>query len=157
MFPHTEFFTHFVAYPSPSFLGPYQPTASSNPGPCSLSAQSSLAAPTDPRVIQAPVEPVSAVALTMRSLVPETACEVDLLQCHSRGMLPVLTVFVVGTCSELVHLGVGLYAVAVFVGTVVTVVGVGIAAAVAFGSGEIGDLNRSVMTEGTPAGSFGLL
>ena len=88
-------------------------------------------------------------------MVPETGYEVDLLQCHSRGMVLALIVSAGGTCLELVPLAVDLSAVVAFAGTAV-IVGAAVVVAAAFGSDEIGGLNHSVMTEGTPAGSSGL-
>jgi len=154
-FPHTEFFTRFVAYPNPSSLGPYQPTTSSNPDPCSLSEQSSLVAPSDLRARQAPVELAFAVTLPTHSLVPETAYEADQPRCHSWGKLPALIVSAGETCSELVLLVVGLSAVVVFVAAGAFVVVVGVAAAVALGSGEIGGLNHSAATRGTSVEDLG--
>ena len=153
-FLHTEFFTRFVAYPNPSSPGLCQLTASSGPDPCSLSERSSLVAPIDPRARQAPVERVSAVPLPTRSLVLETAYEADLPRCRSWGKPPVLIVFAGGTCLELVLLVVGLCAVVVFV-EAAALVEVVVAAAVALGSGEIGDLNHYGVTQGTTVGKFG--
>ena len=152
MFPHTKFFTHFVAYPDPSSPGPYQPTASLNPSPCFLSEQSGLVTPTDLRAIQALVELASGVTQPMHLLVPETVYEVDPLLFRSQGMLPVLTVSVAGMRLELAHLEVDLSAVVEFVGTVVFAVEIAVAVAVAPGLGEIGDPNRFVMTQGKPVG-----
>lgn len=141
-YPHTKFFTRFVAYPNPSSPSLYQPTASLSPGPCSLSEQSSLTAPIDPRARQAPVELVSVVTQPMRLLVPEIACEVHLPPFRSQGMLLASAVSAVGTCLERIPLEVDLSAV-VFVGAVVFVVEIAIVAGVALDSGEIGDPNRS--------------
>lgn len=142
-FPHTEFFTRFVAYLNPSSLSPYQPIAGSSPGPCSLSEQSNLVVPTDPQGIQAPVELVSAVTQPTRSLVPGTVYVVDLPRYRSRGTPPVLIVSAAGTWSELVRLGVDLSAVVVFAGPAVFVAE--IATAAGLGLGVIGGLNHSVM------------
>ena len=68
--------------------------------------------------------------------------------------MPGLVASVVGTRSELVPLEVDLSAVAAFVGTVVFVAEIGVAA-VAFGSDEIGGLNHSAMTRGMTVESFG--
>jgi len=136
-FPHTKFFTRFVAYLGPSSLGLYQPTASSSPDPCSLSEQSSLAAPTDPQGTQALAEPVSAATQLTRSLDLETVCGAHLLLYRSQGTVPVLIVSAGGTCLDLVPL-VDLSAAVVFVG-------IAVAAAVELGSGEIGGLNHSAM------------
>ena len=89
-------------------------------------------------------------------MVPETGYEVDLLQCHSRGTVLALIVSAGGTCLELVPLGVDLSAVVVFAGAAAIVGAVVAAVVAAFGSDEIGGLNHSVMTEGTPVGSSGL-
>jgi len=134
----------FVAYPDPSFLGLYRPTASSNPGLCFLSEQSGLVTPTDPQAIQALVELVSEVTQPMRLPVPGTAYEVHLPLSRSQGMALVSTVSVVGTCLELAPLEVDLSAAVEFVGA--AVFAVGIAVAVAAGLGEIGGPNRFVMT-----------
>ena len=144
--------TRFVAYPSPSSLGPYQPTASLRPDLCSLSEQSGLAAPIDPRARRAPVELVFAVSLPARSLAPGTAREAHLAQHRSRGTLPLLIVFAGGTCLELIPQEVGLSVAVVFVGAVI--VGIAVAAAVAPGSDEVGGSNHSVMTQGTSVESF---
>ena len=58
-----------------------------------------------------------------------------------------------GTCSGLVPLAVGLFAVVAFVEEAAVVVVVGVA--VALGSGETGDQNHSVLTQGTTAENFG--
>jgi len=144
-FPHTKFFTRFVACPGPSSLGLYQPKVGSSPDPYSLSEQSSLAAPTDPQERQALVEPVSAATQLTRSLVLETACGVHLPPYRSRGTALMLVVSATGMCFDLVPLEVGLSAVVVFVGTAVFVVEIAVAAAVGLGSGEIGGLNHSAM------------
>lgn len=154
--PTHKVLTRAVAYPNPSSLSPYQPTVSLSPGLCSLSGLSSLATPTDPRVIQALVELVFEVGQPMRSLVPVTACEVHPLPFRSRGMLLALAASVAGMCSELAPLEVGLSAVVESVGIVAFVAEIVVAAAVAFGSGEIGGPSRSVMSQGTSVGSFGL-
>jgi len=86
----------------------------------------------------------------MRLLVPATAYEVHPPLFRSQGMLPVLTVSVGGTRLE-----VDLSAVVEFVGTVVFVVEIAVAAAVAPGLDETGGSNRFVMTQGTSAGSSG--
>jgi hypothetical protein len=156
MFPHTEFFTRFVAYPDPSSPSPCQPIASLSPGPCFLSEQSGLVTPTDPRVIQALVGLVSEVTRRKRLLVLETAYEVHLLLFRSQGMLPVLTVSVVGMYLELAPLEVELSAVVGFVGTAVFAVVIAVAVAAAPGLSEIGGLNRFVMGQGMSAGSSDL-
>ena len=92
----------------------------------------------------------------MRLLVPETACEVHPLPFRSRGMLLALAASGAGMCSELAHLEVGLSAVVESVGIVAFVAGIVVAAAVAFGSDEIDDPSRSVTSQGTSIGSFGL-
>jgi hypothetical protein len=52
-------------------------------------------------------------------------------------------------------LGVDLSAVVAFVGAAVFAVEIAAVAAAVLGSGEIGDLSRSVMTEGMSVGGFG--
>ena len=136
--------TRSVAYPDPSSPGLYQSRVSLSPGPCTLSEQSSLAAPIDPRARQAPVELVSAVTQLTRLLVPEIGYEVHLLPFRSQETLLALTVSAVGTYLELELPAVDLSAVVVFVATAVFAeVAV---AAVALGSDEIDGSNRSVMT-----------
>ena len=92
----------------------------------------------------------------MRLLVPETACEVHPLPFRSRGTLPALVVSVAEMCSESVLLEVDLSVVVGSVGIVVFVAEIVVAAAVAFGSGEIDGPSRSVTSQCTPVGSFGL-
>jgi len=145
-FPHTKFFTRFVACPTPSSPGLYQLTASSGPDPYSLSERSSLVTPIDPRARQGPVEPVFAVTRPTRSLALETANEVDPPRYRSWGKPPMLVASAEGTCSELVPQVVGLSAVVVFAEAAALVVEAAVAAAVAVDSGEIGDLNHSVVT-----------
>jgi len=141
--PH-KVLTRSVAYPDPSSLGPYQSTVSLSPGPCTLSEQSSLAAPIDPQARLALVELVSAATQLTHSLVPEIVYEVHLPPFRSQERSLVLTASAAGTYSELELLAVDLSAVVVFV---VTAVFAEVAvAAVALGSDEIDGLNRSVMT-----------
>ena len=154
--PTHKVLTRAVAYLDPLSLGLYRQTVSLSPGPCSLSELSSLTAPTDPRVIQAPVEQVFEAVQLMRSLVPETACGVHLLLFRSRGTLPALVAFAAGMCSELVPLEVDLSVVVESVGIVAFVAAIVVAVAVAFGSGGIDGPSRSVTSQCTPVGSFGL-
>ena len=87
-----------------------------------------------------------AVMPLTRSLVPETVYEADPPRYRSWGKLPVSVASAEGTCLELVPLVVGLSAVVGFVEVAALVEVVGVAAAVALGSGEIGGLNHSVLT-----------
>ena len=92
----------------------------------------------------------------MRSLVPETADEVRPPRCRSQGTLPLLIVSAGGMFPGPALLGVDLSAVVAFVGAAVFAVEIAaVAAAAVLGSGEIGDLSRSVMTEGMSVEGFG--
>jgi hypothetical protein len=150
---HTKFFTHSVAYPDPSSLDPYQPTVGSSPDPYSLSELSNLVAPIGPQVRRAPVGPVSVVMLSMHSLVPGMAYEVDRLRYHSREMSLLLLVPAAGTRSVLVPLEADSSEV---VGVVVFAVEVAVAVAVAVDSGVADGLSHSVMMRGTVIEGFGL-
>ena len=88
-------------------------------------------------------------------MVPETGYEADPPRYRSWGKLSVSVVSAGGTCLGLVPPVEGLSAIVV-VEEVALVVGVvGVAAAAVVGSGEVGGLNRSVLTQGTTAEGSG--